>query len=224
MRQVLGGALYAGLREARERYEAPPVGGTPLLVYIYALAAMYQTTRETTPLMERLSARFASEGRDDVAAYCRRVAEEERGHDELVLRDLESLGVPAGRLGGKLRPRPAVEAVERIRRYSRSDRPVAVFGYAYAQERTALFTTAAQIDEIERALPPGSGATRCLRVHSAEGSERGHVEDGVAFVASLCGRERSFVARAVYETSRRMVPPHADYPGDEAMRSLLGTL
>jgi hypothetical protein len=131
------------------------------------------------------------------------------------------LGVPAQEFVAHLQPKSALAVVELFARFADSDAPIAVLGYAYALERRALFSTEESVAAIERLIPAGIKATRCLRVHSAIGSDAGHVAESIAFMAALPPKDRGAIAHATYETiSLRCAAPR-DYPGDEAMRALL---
>jgi hypothetical protein len=74
---------------------------------------------------------------------------------------------------------------------------------------------------IERLIPAGIKATRCLRVHSGIGSDAGHVAKSIALMASLPPEDRAAIARATYETISLQFAAPSDYPGDAAMRALL---
>src|SRR5262249_6476399 len=120
-----------------------------------------------------------------------------------------------------LRPKSSLALVELFTRFADSDAPIAVLGYAYALERMALFSTAESIAAIERVIPAGIKATRCLRVHSAVGSDAGHVAESITFMATLPPQDRAATARATYETVGLLCATLRYYPGDEAMRALL---
>ncbi len=224
-RQFMAGAFYAGLpqRASDEKIADDSVTTTPpsLLRYIHSLAGAYQTTHATPPTMRRAAERLAARGQHTAARHCLHVAEEESGHDTLALMDLAALGLPAQEFVAHLQPRSSLALVELFTRFADSDAPIAVLGYAYALERMALFSTAESIAAIERRIPAGIKATRCLRVHSAVGSDAGHVAELIAFMATLPPEDRAATARATYETSSLMCAAPSDYPGDAAMRALL---
>jgi Iron-containing redox enzyme len=224
-RQLMAGAFYAGFRQraSEERIGDEYVTDTApsLLQYIHMLAGAYQTTHATPPTMRRVAERLAERGQHTAARYCLHVAEEESGHDTLALMDLAALGLPAQGFVARLQPRSSLALVELFTRLADSDAPIAVLGYAYALERMSLFSTAESIAAIERLIPAGIKATRCLRVHSAVGSDAGHVAESIAFIATLPRENRGAIARATYETASLLRAAWRDYPGDEAMRALL---
>jgi hypothetical protein len=74
---------------------------------------------------------------------------------------------------------------------------------------------------IKRLIPAGIKATRCLRVHSAIGSDAGHVAESIAFMATLPPEDRAAIAHATYQTISLQCAAPRDYPGDAAMRALL---
>ncbi len=224
-RQLMAGAFYAGFpqRSADEKIADDSVTATApsLLRHIHSLAGSYQTTHATPPTMHRVAAYFTARGRDAVAARCLRVAKEESGHDLLALSDIAALGLPARELVARLQPATSRALVKSFTRYAESEQPIAVFGYPYAIERMALFNTAESVAAVERVIPAGIKATRCLRVHSAVGSDAGHVAESIAFMATLPPEDRAAIARATHETIALQCAAPSDYPGDAAMRALL---
>lgn len=91
--------------------------------------------------------------------------------------------------------------------------PVAVLGYAYALERMALFNTRERVEVVEAIIPSGTMATRCLRVHSAVGSDGNHVDESLQLMATLLAKDRRAIAMALYETIILMVS-NPDLPPD----------
>jgi hypothetical protein len=170
--------------------------------------------------MRRVAERLVARGQHTAARHCLHVAEEESGHDTLALMDLAALGLPAQEFVAHLQPKSFMALVELFTRFADSDAPIAVLGYAYALERMSLFSTAESIAAIERLIPAGIKATRCLRVHSAVGSDAGHVAESIAFLSTL-PPDRAAIARATYETVSLLCAAWRDYPGDEATRALL---
>lgn len=223
MRQFMAGALYAGFAQ-HSFAEKIPDGSAPtlsLLRHIHSLAGSYQTTHATPRTMRRVAERLAARGQQFAAAHCLKVADEESGHDTLALLDLAALGLPAQEFVARLRPINALVLVELFARLADSEQPIAVLGYAYALERSALLSTEASVAAIERLIPAGVNATRCLRVHSAVGdTETKHVSESIEFMSTLPQQDRAAIVRAAYQTGSLLCVPH-DYPGDAAMRALL---
>lgn len=221
-RQMMAGAFYAGFpQRLSDRQRIIDTTAPSLLRHIFSLAASYQTSHATPPTMRRVAERLAARGRHTAATYCLHVAEEESGHDTLALKDIAALGLPAQEFVARLRPKNSLALVELFTRFADSDAPIAVLGYAYALERMALFSTKASIAAIERLIPAGIKATRFLRVHSAVGSDAGHVAESIAFMATLPPEDRTAIARATYETISLQCAAPSDYPGDAAMCGLL---
>jgi hypothetical protein len=221
-RQMMAGAFYAGFpQRSPDNQRTADTTAPSLLRHIFSLAASYQTTHATPPTMRRVAERLAARGQHTAATHCLHVAEEESGHDTLALMDLAALGLPAQEFVARLRPKNSLALVELFTRFADSDAPIAVLGYAYALERMALFSTKESIAAIERLIPAGIKATRCLRVHSAVGSDAGHVPESIAFMATLPPEDRATTARATYETISLQCAAPSDYPGDAAMRALL---
>ena len=216
-RELLAGAVFAGFfatPEEKERTEERD----PFLAYVHYLAGLYQTTRVTTPTMRRVAERFEEDSRTDLAVRCRRVAEEELGHDRLALMDLDALGVPGEALVARLQPAWALESAALLARYAESQ-PIACFGYAYALERTALMNSAATVARMESLARPGADVTRCLRIHSAAGADASHVKESVLFIAALPAGDRIAIVQAVYAAASVLRKGRGEYPGDAAMRA-----
>jgi hypothetical protein len=224
-RQMMAGAFYAGFlqRACDDRSADDPatITAPSLLRYIHWLAGAYQTTNATPSTMRRVAERLAARGRRTAATHCLHVAEEESGHDTLALKNIAALGLPAQEFVRRLQPKHSLALVELFTRFADSEAPIAVLGYAYALERMSLFSTAEAIAAIERLIPAGIKATRCLRVHSPIGSDARHLPESIAFMATLPPQDRAAIARATYETAGLLCTARRDYPGDEAMRALL---
>ena len=189
-----------------------------MLSHIWGLAAAYQTTHATPRALRRVAERLAAQHDDAAAQYCLDVVREEDGHDTLALNDLAALGLPAAAFVASVQPPAALVVVRVLDACAESDPPLALLGYAYALERSSLFRSADYVAEVERCLPVGVRATRCLRVHSALGTEAGHLAHSIAFIATRPGQERAEIARAAFRTAALLA---SDYPGDDAMREIL---
>src|SRR5262249_21781301 len=113
-----------------------------------------------------------------------------------------------------------VALVGLFKRLAEGAAPISVLGYAYALERCALAKTPEAIAAIEAIIPPGTMATRCLRVHSAVGTDAGHVRQSLDFIARLDGTDRAPTAGAASEAAEPMTGPDV-YPGDDAFREIL---
>jgi hypothetical protein len=219
-RQLLAAALSAGgASRPRDRNDVARPGPS-LPRYIYGLAGSYQTTHATPKTMRYAAGRLRANGNAALAQHCSEVADQESGHDELALKDLEALGMRSAEFVSDVRPRNSVELVALFERLAQGANPVSVLGYAYALERFALFKTQETIDAIEAIVPLGTMATRCLRVHSAIGSDARHVAGSIDVVARLSPADRIAVMHAAFETAAQITSP-TDYPGDEAAGELL---
>ena len=200
-RQLLDGAIgAAGRRKPDQASQQAQAQGTPPLTparWAWRLAGYYQTTHATPRLMAAAAERFTAGGREALAAWAHDKVRDEAGHDRLALRDLDALGYDATRLVDALVPPTAAALVSYFEaRVLEDDDPIGCVGYAYALERLALERGARDIAAVEAILPPGVVATRCLRVHSAAGSDATHVDEAVQLVAQLTAGERTRVARA----------------------------
>lgn len=218
-RQLLAAALAAGA--ARHRVDGASSSEKPSLPrYIYVLASNYHTTHATPFTMRHVAARLRSRGDETLARYCEEVADQETGHDRLVLEDLEALGIRADAFVSDVRPRGAMELLALIRELADGPDPIAVLGCAYALERLALLVSRAAVEAVEAIVPPGSMATRGLRLHSAIGADAEHVARSIDIIARLSPADRTAVVHAAYETAALVWSP-TDYPGDAAVDELV---
>jgi hypothetical protein len=210
-RRLLDGAIGAASRVAPAAPEPPPL--TPER-WAWRLAGYYCTTHPTPSRMAAVAGRFAGQGRAALAAWAATKAREEAGHDLLALRDLDALGYAASWVEAMV-PAASRALADYFAAVTGADDPVGCVGYAYALERLALSRDAGSVAAVQAALPPGVDATRCLRVHSAVGSDVAHVEETIALVAGLAAEERIQIAIACFETALRFyAPPEGAAPTD----------
>lgn len=195
---AIEGAIAAGLSQAGD---APASGPYTLLRYIRWLAGNYVFAGQTPGLFRRGAERLDAAGRRDLAAFARQKADEESGHAELALRDLEALGLPAAKAVRLVAPPSAQAFAERFRGYVESDEPVALFGFSYCLERMAVHRDRAHIRKVEALCPPGVRALRFLKVHSNVGSDGGHVHEQLSVFESLAASDLATVVRTAYETA-----------------------
>lgn len=218
---LLDGVICAAQRKIARAECAPPL---TLNRWVWRLAGYHHTTQATPGLMMKAAERFAAAGRTELARYAARKAQNEKRHDELALRDLKSLGYHAELLVEKLIPSTAARLVDYFTDCVYAQNAVACLGYSYALERLAVAINRDYIERVKRLLPPGVRATRCLRVHSALGSDARHLGEAVEVIASLTAVERELVALACYETTRICCSPPDDYLSEEEMEQKLLTM
>jgi len=196
---LLDGAINLGFARIEKRLARPD----PTLVgYIVALVGAYHTSVDTPRNLQRAARRFNELGRPEVAAYLEERAREETGHDRLALKDLRALGVPAAeRLVANFIPEGIKPLCKRFDDLCVQDYPIGCIGYSYCLERIAALKQEADIEKVQAMCPDGVDATRFLRSHSSLGSEVTHVEETIAFVASLPANDRIRVVQETYESA-----------------------
>lgn len=218
VRGLLDRAVAAAFVNARPT-AVPPLTATR---WAYRLAGLYILTHSTPALLGLAAARFAAAGREVLAAWARERAREEQHHDRLALRDLRDLGYDAARVVERVRPATPIRLVEYFAASVHGADPIGCVGYAYALERLAMTVRESDIRAVESILPPGTRATRCLRVHSAAGSDGDHVADTLVAVARLGADEQARIAAAARETATICFTPEpAGAPSDLAIAELL---
>jgi hypothetical protein len=179
-----------------QRPEAPSVSQ-----WAFRLAGYYHTTHATRRLLPVVAERFARAGRHALARWAEQKITEEAGHDELALRDLSELGYQARAVVDAFVPSRAAAWVSLFEQLAAAEDPVGCVGYAHALERLALLRGAAEVSAIEQNLPAGVNATRCLRVHSALGSDASHVRANVITTSASSADERRAIVKACYQTA-----------------------
>jgi hypothetical protein len=198
MVRLLDGAInlgFAGIEKRLARREPT------LAAYMVALVGAYHTSVHTPRNLRRAADRFEKLGRPDVAAYLEERAREETGHDRLALKDLRALGVPAERLVANFIPEGIKPLCKRFDDLCLQEYPIGCIGYSYCLERIAALKQKSDIEKVKVLCPDGVDATRFLRSHSCLGSEVAHVEETIAFVASLPANDRIDVVQETYRSA-----------------------
>ena len=195
---LLDGAInlgFAGIEKCLAHPEPTLVG------YVVALVGAYHTSVDTPRNLQRAASRFNELGRSEVAAYLEERAREETGHDRLALKDLRALGVPGERLVANFVPEGIRPLCKRFDDLCVQDYPIGCIGYSYCLERIAALKQETDIEKVRALCPDGIDATRFLRSHSSLGSEVTHVEETIAFVASLPANDRIRIVQETYESA-----------------------
>jgi hypothetical protein len=195
---LLDGAINLGFAGIEKRLACPD---PTLTGYIVALVGAYHTSVDTPRNLRRAASRFNELGRPEVAAYLEERAREETGHDRLALKDLRALGLPADRLVANFIPEGLRPLCKRFDDLCIQDYPIGCIGYSYCLERIAALKQDTDIEKVQALCPDGVDATRFLRSHSSLGSEVTHVEETIAFVASLPVNDRIQVVQETYESA-----------------------
>ena len=221
-RKLLDGAIAAAKYAIASEYRPPTMTATR---WVWRLAGSYHLTYLVPLLMEKAAYQFASAGRSTLAQWATEKAKEEKGHELLALRDIQSMGYDPEAVVGALIPSPAIVLMDYFTRSAQALNPIDCVGYSYTMERLALGIDEQYIQKIEDLLEPGVNATRCLRTHSSVGADVEHVEETVAMVAELTPSERVRIARACYETALMCFSPPSDgYISDAKLQQILKPL
>ncbi len=195
---LLDGAINLGFTGIEKNLATP----APTIVgYAIALIGAYHTSVDTPRNLLRAARRFEELGRPEVTAYLEERAREETGHDRLALKDLRALGLPGERLVANFIPEGIEPLCKRFDELCAEDYPIGSIGYSYCLERIAALKQASDIEKVKAICPDGIDATRFLRSHSSLGSEVAHVQETIAFVASLPANDRIKVVQETYESA-----------------------
>jgi hypothetical protein len=195
---LLDGAINLGFAGIEKRLARPD---PTIAGYIVALVGAYHTSVHTPRNLRRAASRFNGLGRPEVAAYLEVRAREETGHDRLALKDLRALGVPGERLVANFIPEGIKPLCKRFDDLCAEDYPIGCIGYSYCLERIAALKEKTDIEKVRSLCPDGVDATRFLRSHSSLGSEASHVEETIAFVASLPANDRISIVQETYKSA-----------------------
>ncbi|MBD2562175.1 MULTISPECIES: hypothetical protein [Nostoc] len=193
--------------------------------WVWRLAGAYHSSCHTTRLMEEAAGRFAASGRQNLAQWAAQKAKEEAGHDRLALLDIQSMGYDAEAVVKALVPPTVKTLINYFIQSVQTTDPIDCVGFFYTSERLGIFQGEEYIQSVQALLPPGTHATRWLRIHSGVGAEVKHVEETVEVVAHLTCKELIRIAKASYETALlRFTPPKEDYISDEELQNVLKPL
>ncbi len=193
--------------------------------WLWRLAGAYHQTSPVPDLMKDAAKGFAANGCADLEAWALEKAEEEKGHDLLALKDIQSLGYDAEAVVKTLTPPAALALMDYFTRSVQDRDPIDCVGYTYTMERLSLGIGEEYIQKVEAILPPKINATRCLRVHSSVGADAEHVVENISMIAGLSASQRTRIARACYETALMCFgPPPGDYISDKELQQILEPL
>jgi hypothetical protein len=220
-RKLLDGAILAAKNTVLSSSRPPALNRSR---WVWRLAGSYHLCQLTEQLMKEATRRFSLAERWSLAQWAAQKAKEERGHDQLALLDIQSMGYDAKAVVKVLVPPAAKALVNHFTQSVQASDPIACVGYTYAIERLATGIGEKYIKKVEAMLPPNTYATRCLRIHSSVGADANHVEETVEMVANLTFEERISVAKASYETALLCFrPPLGGYISDRELMDILRT-
>ena len=197
-------------------YDVSPASMPPALTparWVWRLAGSYHTTHNTPAFLRQTAERFIAAGRWDLAQWASERANEEQGHDQLALLDIQAMGYDPRLVVDHLVPSAAVELVNYFSQHVNAIDPIGCVGYAYVLERLAMRIEESTIQDIEAMMPDGiDETTRCLRTHSSLGADANHVQENIAAIAQLTLAEQCNIAIACYETAKLcFTPPKGGY-------------
>ncbi len=221
-RKLLDGAIAAAKYAVNTDVRPPALTATR---WVWRLASQYHLTCSASQIMEEAAKGFAANNKELLTEWALEKAEEEKGHDLLALKDIQSLGYDAKAVVKKLFPPAAMALMDYFTRSAQAEDPIDSAGYAYSIERLSLGISEEYIQKVENLFPPKTNATRCLGVHSSVGADANHVDENVSMISQLTSAERCRIARACYETALMCFsPPTEGYISDKELRRILEPL
>lgn len=219
VQDFLDSAILAAWRDVFPVSTAPAL--SPIR-WLWRLAGSYHTTHDTPRLLRQAAERFVAAGRWELAQWASERANEEQGHDQLALLDIQGMGYEPKMVINRLVPPTAIELISYFSQQIEAIDPIGCVGYSYVLERLATRIEESTIKNIEAMLPPGTKATRCLRVHSNIGADAHHVRENVETIAKLTLAEQRNIAIACYETAKLcFTPPKGGYISEHELRQKL---
>jgi hypothetical protein len=218
-RRLLDGAIAAAERAAPTRAE-PAL--TPRR-WAWHLIGQWYCAHHSVALLPAAVDRFEAGGRPDLAEFARTKLDEEQGHEDFPLSDLEQLGyVSAACIRDVAPPPEVIAAVEYARACVEGEHPVEFLGYVYALERLILNVNDEWFGMLAAALPEGIEAASGFRLHVSEFDHQ-HVEDAVEFISGLPAGDRARIALGCYRTTEIGRATFAGQdPSEAELEQLLG--
>jgi hypothetical protein len=164
-------------------------------IYPEFLVMTYGIVRATVPLMETALTTARMLPDDQVAVlladYLEHHIPEERGHDDLLLADLESIGVPRDRVLNRV-PSPAIAALVGSQYYwVQHVHPVGLLGYMAMFE--GYPPTRQEIDQVQAATGYGPEAFRTHLLHADLDPHHGDDLDDLLDSLPLTQQQRTLI-------------------------------
>ena len=130
-KRLLDTAIILGKRAAHIALQQPTM---TIDNWIWSLVNQYHVTHPTPGLMREAAQSFRAAGRDLLAEWATEKAQEEAGHDQLALKDIESLGYQAQALVDAYYPDFSRVLIDYFAQSVSNLDPIKVVGYVYALE------------------------------------------------------------------------------------------
>jgi pyrroloquinoline quinone (PQQ) biosynthesis protein C len=205
--EVLRGRMditCGGLHSTFRRFWSDPDVGRRLPAFFILL---HQIVRATLPLLHRCHAVAGERAAADALCrellpYLSRHAEEERHHDEWLLQDLESAGIPRAEVAA-LVPSPAVASLVGAQYYwIQHHHPVALLGYMRILEGNP--PSSSHIDRLEQVSGLPAAAFRTYRLHGRLDPHHREEMDGFLDSLPLSRTEGELVWVSAAHTARAL--------------------
>lgn len=141
--------------------------------YARLLVEIYHYVKHSTRLLAAAAARLGPEKHRMFARFAEHM-QEEAGHEQWALRDLEALGVPRSRVVATT-PLPPTDAMVGYQYYAIEHLgPISILGYIYALETLGSGASTSVAEALKRVLGVGDDALTFLLGHGE--ADVGHVE------------------------------------------------
>jgi hypothetical protein len=175
-------------------------------LYPEALVMIHGVVRATVPLMETAAATARAMPADPVAGpladYLEHHIPEELGHDEGLLADLESIGVPRDEVLSRV-PSPAIAALVGSQYYwIRHVHPVVLLGYMEMFE--GYPPARRDVEHVQAATGYGAEAFRQLWLHADVDSQHGEDLEDILDCLPLTEQQRTLIGLSALTSVRFM--------------------
>jgi hypothetical protein len=201
----VGSAASRGLRAKLSLCwpdNSPPFRPRSLELYIRYLHLMHDVIRASIPLMELALTRCDDQTEQGarLADYYRHHITEESGHVELVLDDLEELGVSNAQALARVPDLTIVAMTGSQYYWLEHVSPLPLLGYiAFLEGRPPTSET---LEAVKAILPEGSGAYRALAVHAEADPHHSREMDALLDGLNLTHEQASLIGASAIQSAR----------------------
>lgn len=199
----LDGAIVSAWNSVRSSSKLPAL---TRVRWVWKLAGSYHLCRATSWLMVESAQCFTESGRESLAQWAKKKADEERERGQLALLEIESMGYDSEAVVEACCPPVAEALMDYFAQTMQVVDPIRCIGYVYTIERLGLVDKKEYSRAIEVLPLASTRNTRCSSATSI-GIEVQQVKDAAKMLAGFTVEERTRIAIACYETALLCLSP-----------------